>query len=104
MKKIVCTFVLLLLTLTFANAQWRQFPCLITGDNDFAHTSSVTNLCQSVKKDFNHFSRDYHNIENHGLFIELSQPLNDINTHSGICETDRVSIKSIQSDLLKRRE
>jgi hypothetical protein len=104
MKRIVCTIVLLLLTLTFANAQWREFPCLITGDNDYSHSTSVANVNPGLKKSLILFSDINHSLDNTGLIVELTQPRIENITISGYYESGHISIKSNQANFVKRKE
>jgi hypothetical protein len=103
MRKIVYTFILLLLTLTFSNAQWRQFPCTITGNNDFGHSSSVSNNLAGSKKSlvqFNENNQDFSRV----LITDTSFDIHITETYSVYCVFNYIPIKFNQANILKRRE
>ena len=103
MKKVVYTVILLLLTLTYSYAQWRQFPCTITGNNDFGHSSSVSNNFLSTKKSIAQFNENNQDLSKILPADNYSDAFETKIYHVN-CDVCYITIKSNQSNILKRRE
>jgi hypothetical protein len=104
MKKIVITIALLFFSLAYSNAQWRQFPCLITGDKDFAHSSSVSNNYTGSKQVLYRFTDNNKHEYTNQIITELTQQIPGEEMTMGNYCSGHISIKSNKASILKRRE
>lgn len=104
MKRVVITVVFLLLSLSFSNAQWRELPCTITGDDDFAHSSSVSNKYSGNKEDFYRFTDNHNSDFSNLLTAGLAHPLYANVLCQIISDSAYTLIKSIRANILKQRE